>query len=360
MRAFVTGGTGFLGTYLVQLLDREGWDIIALHRPNSDLRALAGCTRVRTVAGDITDIASLRRALPESTEAAFHVAGSAEQLPHSEEPKRYRINHEGTRNVLQVCQEKRIGRLVHTSTIATYDYRAPQPLTEDSPANDWSRDAYIHSKRLAEIEIDKARAGGLDAIVLHPCAIFGAYDKSSWSKLFLEIERGLPLPVAPPGGIDTCHAAGVAAAHLAAFHRAPRNRHYILGGPAVSYLELAQAVARILCRPGPRVTLPAPLFKLFGYAEFAVSALLRRTPVFTPHTITLMSEKFHANSGRAIAELGYCASSLDEMLIDCYCWMVRAGMLSARTSGMATAPVTTPKYPACAGVLLATQPTPPQ
>lgn len=331
MRAFVTGGTGFLGTHLVQLLDKQGWEIIALHRPNSDLRELAACRQVRRVEGDITDINSLRRCLPESVDAAFHVAGSAEQLPHSEEGKRYRINHEGTRNIIQVCQEKRIGRLVHTSTIATYDYRAPQPLTEDSPSNDWSRDAYIHSKRLAEIEIDKARASGLDVIVLHPCAIFGAYDKTSWSKLFLEIERGLPLPVAPPGGIDTCHAAKVAEAHLAAFHRAPRNRHYILGGPAVTFLKLAQAVAHILRRPGPRFALPSSLFKVFGYAEFAVSSLIHRTPIFTPHTITLMSETFYAKSDRAITELGYSPSSLEEMLLECFNWMVETGMLSART-----------------------------
>ena len=46
MKAFVTGGTGFLGTHLIQELDQAGWEIIALHRSHSELTELRKCRRV--------------------------------------------------------------------------------------------------------------------------------------------------------------------------------------------------------------------------------------------------------------------------------------------------------------------------
>jgi nucleoside-diphosphate-sugar epimerase len=330
MKAFVTGGTGFVGTHVIEELERGGWEIVALHRSSSDLSNLERVRSIELTVGDITDIASLRRGMPEGVDAVFHIAGSAGTLPHSQEHTRYGVNHEGTRNVVAVCKEKKIGRLVHTSTIATYDYLAAQPLTEDSPANDWSRDPYIHSKRLAEIEVERGAADGLDVVYVHPCAILGKYDKDTWSKAFKELERGLPLPVSPPGGINVCHARRVAEAHVAAFHRGRRDRHYIVGGPAVTFLELFQNIAKVIQRPGPRVALPAALFKLFGWTEFGISSLLKREPTFTPHTIDLLSVPMYSATTRAVEELGYQPSTVQEAIVSCYEWMLETGMLSAR------------------------------
>ena len=72
MKAFVTGGTGFLGTHLIQELDQAGWEIIALHRGRSDLTELKKCRRVEFAQGDVTDIESIRRGMPEGVDAVFH------------------------------------------------------------------------------------------------------------------------------------------------------------------------------------------------------------------------------------------------------------------------------------------------
>lgn len=327
MRAFVTGATGFLGTHLIRALDREGWEIVALHRPGSDLRELRKCERAELVPGDILDPESLRRGIPEGADAVFHVAGSVAHLPHRQEKTRYEINQRGTRHVVEACLQKKVGRLVHTSTVLTYDFRRPEPFNEDAPPNDWCQDAYARSKRLADIEVEKGVASGLDAVFLHPSAMFGSFDKATWSKMFLEIERGLPLPFAPPGGGSVCHASRVAEAHVAAFHAGPPGRHYILGGPDVTWLDVMKEVSKILGRPGPILRLPTPLFKAYGWTEFGVSTLIGREPMVTPHTIEMLSERVFSDSGRAIRELGYRPSSLEEMLRDCYEWMVDAGML---------------------------------
>lgn len=338
MKAFVTGATGFLGTPLIQELDKDGWDITALHRPSSDLRELKKAKHFHSAVGDILDIESLRRGIPEGVDAVFHVAGSVGNLPHSKEGTRYDVNQKGTQNVVQVCLEKNIRRLIYTSTVVTYDFHAMKPVTERAPYNDWSRDPYVHSKTLAEIEVRKAEAQGLDVVYLHPSAMFGAYDKATWSKMFLEIERGLPLPVAPPGGGSVCHSRKVARAHVDAYYKGGKGSHYILGGPDVTWLQVTQAIARLLGKPEPKIALPISLFKIYGRVEFLASTLVHREPMLTPHTVDILSETIFSDSSLAIREINYQPSSLEEMLKECYDWMLEVGMLKKRDSDLESRP----------------------
>lgn len=327
MRAFITGGTGFLGTHLIQELDAAGWEIIALHRPKSDLTELKKCKKVSFVLGDVTDIESLQRGIPESVDAVFHCAGSVGNLPHSQENSRYVVNQTGTKNVVDVCKEKKVGRIIYTTTVLTYDYRACQPLTDQVPRNLWSKDAYIHSKRLADEEMDKGLADGLDIIYMHPSALFGAYDKDTWSKMFREVKRGLPTPFAPPLTFSVCHARPVAKAHVTAFNKGQRGGHYLLGGPDVSMLEVLQAVAKLLNTKGPTISIPGFLFKIYGWSEFLISSAIGREPMLTPHTIHIFCEKVHCDSTKAITELDYTSTTLNEMLLDCYQWMQKNNLI---------------------------------
>lgn len=327
MKAFITGATGFIGTHIIEELDKDGWEIRALHRSSSNLSELKKCRHVEFALGDITDIESLRRAIPEGIDAVYHVAGSVAHLPHSQENSRYGINQDGTRNLIDVCLEKKVKRFIYTSTVVTYDFHQPGKITENFPKNNWCKDAYVHSKKLAEDEVDKGLEKGLDIVYLHPSAVFGAYDKSTWSKMFLEIERGLPLPFAPPGGGSVCHARKVARAHVEAYYKGRRGAHYILGGPDVSWLLVTQEIAKILKKRGPIAALPEFLFRAYGMLEFWISTIIHREPTLTPHTIDILCEHVYSDSSAAIKELNYQPSSLQEMLQDCYKWMVSVGML---------------------------------
>src|SRR5205085_440843 len=72
MKAFVTGGTGFLGVNVVAELAKRGWEIAALHRKTSDLTYLRRFG-VTLVEGRLDDAESAARALPEDTDVVFHV-----------------------------------------------------------------------------------------------------------------------------------------------------------------------------------------------------------------------------------------------------------------------------------------------
>jgi nucleoside-diphosphate-sugar epimerase len=116
--AFVTGGTGFLGLNLIEQLAARDWQVTALHRPGSDIRLLSRFP-VRRVEGDILDVESLRRTMPQGVDAVFHVAADI-SMWSGHNARQTRINVEGTRHVVETALEAGVRRLVHTSTWNTY------------------------------------------------------------------------------------------------------------------------------------------------------------------------------------------------------------------------------------------------
>ena len=102
--AFVTGGTGFIGINLIELLIDEGWQVTALHRATSNLTYLKRFP-VALAEGSITDPESLERAIPESTDVVFHVAGDT-SLWAKKDAQQNEINIGGTRNMVEVARSK--------------------------------------------------------------------------------------------------------------------------------------------------------------------------------------------------------------------------------------------------------------
>ena len=116
--AFVTGATGFLGLNLVEALLAQGWRVVALHRPDSDLKYLRRLSAERAV-GDVTHAPSVRRAMPQGVDAVFHAAGDT-SLWSGHNAAQDRVNVDGTRNVVGAALERRARRFVHTSSISAY------------------------------------------------------------------------------------------------------------------------------------------------------------------------------------------------------------------------------------------------
>jgi dihydroflavonol-4-reductase len=329
MRAFVTGPNGFLGIHLLQELAKEGSEIVAFHRPTSDISDLRRIPGVTYAVGDVRDLDSVLAGMPMGVDAVFHAAGSVGFLSPEEEKSQYDINELGARNLVSAAFARSARRFIYTSTVLTYDWG--RRITEQSPPNTAATYSYIHSKYLAEREVESAIAKGLDVVIIHPSAIFGAYDKATWSQAFHAIYNGRLL-AAPPGGASFCHMRKVAEAHVSALHRGRTGEHYVLGGADATFLEVTQEIAKILGRSGPRFALPAPLFRRFGRLEFWLSRMLGRKPVFTPALADIMCETILCDSKKAISELGYQPSSLQTMLMDCYEWMVETKMLPAGTA----------------------------
>ena len=322
--AFVTGATGFLGLNIIRQLTEQGWQVTALHRASSNLTYLKRFP-VTLAVGEIEEAASLDKAMPEGLDTVFHVAGDV-SFWSGHRARQLRTNVEGTRNMVAAAQHKGAKRFIHTSTIAVY---GQQPGTFDETAPHLGKSSpigYLHSKALAEEEVRKVIARGLDAVILNPANIVGPYDLSNWSRLFRLVSEG-KLPGVPPGRAPFCHVAEVARAHLTAFERGRTGENYILGGTEASYVEAFAVVGKLLGHPVPKKPLPAFALALVGRLGELSSRLTHKEPDMTPEMATLLSSAILCHSEKAARELGYQAVPLQTMFEDCYRWMVAEGMI---------------------------------
>lgn len=325
LTAFVTGGTGFIGLNLVEQLIAEGWRVVALHRPRSDpqpLRKLGA----DLAEGDILDRASLERALPEETDAVFHVAGNT-SLWAPANARQTRENVDGTRNMAGVALARGVRRMIHTSTVNVYGFQDGR-VTEDSPRlgrNSWIN--YFRSKALAEDEVRSAIEHGLDAVILNPAAVVGPYDAGNWSRLFTLIHERR-LPGVPSGAASFAHSREVVRAHVAAFEKGRRGENYLLGGADATYLEVARVVGALTDRKVPRRAAPDLLLRVVGRVNHLRSLVTRREPDLSPESVALVTKRVLCSSEKAERELGFRPVSLRTMLEDCHRWMVETGRLS--------------------------------
>lgn len=324
--AFVTGGTGFVGINLVKRLTSEGWSVTALHRPTSNLDHLRRFP-VRLVAGDLTDTASLERAVPEGVDTVFHVAADLSFAAAGEE-QQYRSNVLGTRHLLGIARRRGARCFVHTSTLGTYggrpgiiDERSPQ-LGGTSPLH------YSRSKWLAEEEVRRAASEGFNALILNPGGILGPYDSRTWGAFFFLVRDGL-LPYAPDQGhMVWCHVDDVVGAQVAASTRGRRGENYILGGESAPLHVVAAEMAALLGIPNRTRPLPTALLADLARAQAAIAEHTGEPAIYTPDIVEVFSDTYVCRSDKAAGELGYRTHTLREMLTDCHRWLSDEGLLA--------------------------------
>lgn len=322
--AYVTGSTGFLGLNIVECLKEEGWNVIALRRKTSNTRDLdrMGVTQVE---GDVTDIESLRRSMPDKVDAVFHVAADTGMWSKLNE-RQNRINIDGTRNVVQVALEKQVGRFIHTSSIGAFGNIHGPVIDETTPscALD-SKINYYRSKYFAEQEVFKGIEKGLDAVILNPAQIVGPYDYNYTPLMFDTIKKGGMMAV--PRGSTVCgHVKDYARAHVAAYHKGRTGERYLLGGVHATYGELFQSIGRIVNRKTPTLAFPAWLMNGIAVIMDKVSRVTNKEPLLCPEKVVLLNNPVRISSKKAEQELGFRTCSLDDMFLDSYQWMKQVGL----------------------------------
>jgi dihydroflavonol-4-reductase len=324
--ALVTGATGFVGSNVAAALAERGTQVRVLRRTTSRLDALEGVP-VEYVVGDILDPDSLTTAML-GCKLVFHVAATAQYWRVGKETV-YRVNVEGTRNVMQAALSAGVERVVFTSSVAALGYPRRGNLMDESQAfpsalNWWP---YGHSKHLAELEVQKAVAQDLPAVIVNPTIIIGPRDLNFVSGSLIRASVKGQLRVVPPGGSNVVHVDDVIAGHLAAAERGRVGERYILGGENLSHWETAEIIASVTGGPRPWLVLPywslAPLARLID----AFNSLSRRPPLVTGGQIRLGSETFYVDSEKAVRELGLPQTPFRRAVMDAYSWYRARGLL---------------------------------
>lgn len=323
--AFVTGATGFIGINLIDALVAAGWEVTALHRPTSDLKQLAKRPVARAV-GNIVEPATLSGLVPEGADAVFHCAADLNVWSRGNELQ-YLINVEGTRNVVAAALAAGARRFVHTSSVSAWgliDGRIDETVKQrgwDSWIN------YQRTKWLAEEEVREGIGKGLDAVILNPCQVVGAYDVHGWGRMIRMVDAGT-LPGVPPGSGSFAHVGAVARAHIAAAEKGGTGENYLLGGADHSYAEFVATIARILGRRKRRFVVPAPLLMLSARLGAFRALFTGREPTVTPEGARLAIRRQFADCSKAVRELGYEIVPLDDMVHECIDWLRRGALIA--------------------------------
>jgi len=324
--AFVTGGTGFLGLNLIEQLTAQDWQVTALHRPSSDVRLLTEFP-VKLVEGDILEPQSLRRAVPQSVHAVFHVAADI-SMWSGNNARQTRINVEGTRNVVDAAISAGAGRLIHTSTWNTYGIWQGEISEERPQRGGESRANYDRTKLLGEEEVRKGIARGLDAVIINPSHIMGRYDRKGWAQLIIMAQERW-MPGVPPGAGTFCHAEAVARAHIAAVERGRPGANYLMSGADATFVELFAVINEVTGARVPLRALPAVLFRAPARLAAAWAAVTGNEPAMTPEGVEVAIARARVTSRRAEQELGYRPAPLRTLVEDSWRWLLAEGVLKA-------------------------------
>lgn len=323
-QAFVTGATGFVGINLVDELVARNWQVTCLVRRGSNT-SLIGRRPVGLATGSITDIDSLREAMPPAVDVVFHVAGDT-NLWSRNNARQTANNVDGTRNMCAVALEKGAKRFVHTSTISAWGL-IDGPITEDTPQQggaSWIN--YQRSKYLAEQEVKQAIARGLDAVILNPGAIVGAQDSHTWARLFLMVAED-ELPGIPPGGVSFTHVREVVKAHIAAAEKGATGENYVLGGTDATMRDFVAEIARRLGKSRVPPVVPLAVLKVMGRLYALKGLLTGREPPVTPEAAAMAAKSNPCPSLKAQRELGYRPVPLADMVADCADWLIAQGYI---------------------------------
>ncbi len=226
MTVLVTGGTGLVGSRLLRRFVEAGIETRGLVRAGKQLP-----TGVTAVEGDILDSGTLPAALDGVTDV-IHLAAL---FRTSDEDQVWRVNRDGTRNLIAAIREGAPhARIVMASTSNVYTAALTHPAREDDPLSPWA--AYPASKIEAEREL---QASGLNASVVRLPFVYGDGDGHLEALPAMAADRGWH----PARKLATAHHADVAAAFRLALMGAFDGRIVNIADEApLSIYELAQVV----------------------------------------------------------------------------------------------------------------------
>jgi len=316
----VTGGAGHLGNVLVRTLLEKGEKVRVLVLPGEDVSSLEGLD-YETVEGNILDPVQLRKAM-EGVDLVYHMAALV-AITSDKYELMYRVNVEGTRNVIEACREMGVRRLVYTSSIHALG-RAEDGITMDETIEfDQTNPsgAYDRTKAIASALVQEAAKSGLDAVIVLPTGVIGPSDfrRSEMGEMLLVWMQETP-SISTDGAYDFVDVRDVAEGHILAASLGRSGEAYLLSGTQVTvsdYRQLVQEAAGIRSHeikiPGWFVKFIAPL------AEFFYK-ITRTRPRITRYAIETLLSNSRVTCIKAEKELGYRRRPLRETVADTVQW----------------------------------------
>lgn len=168
-----------MGAYILKELVQQGYNVRAIKRSSSRLPFFIDAEvlrKVEWVEGDILDVISLADAM-EGVDTVIHCAAIV-SFHHSDRSQMYRVNVEGTKNVVNVALEQQVQRFVYISSVAAIGRKITGTVVDESAKweNNKANTHYAISKFYAELEVWRGFSEGLQGVILNPATVLGYGD----------------------------------------------------------------------------------------------------------------------------------------------------------------------------------------
>jgi len=312
MKILITGATGLVGSAVARRFIAENQTVLALYRPDSDrslLKDIEG--NIQWIEGDILDISSLETAI-DGVDFVVHTAAVVSFVPRDRKMM-YKVNVEGTANVVNVCLKYKTQKFCQVSSIAALgrpDSRKVIPgqdvlldetqRWEDSPENS----EYAKTKHLAELEVWRGIAEGLNAVIVNPTLILGEGDwtKSS-TQIFRYVYRENPFYT---GGIaNYVDVKDVAEVIFQLLFSDISSERFLLSGGSISYRDLFNTIADSMKKKRPSYEVGSGLAAVIWRLEAVRTWLMGTKPLITKETAQSGARRIRYNNEKIKKALGF-------------------------------------------------------
>jgi len=327
MTMFITGGTSSIGRILIKELGKEGTPMRVLVRKSSNLAGLQ-LPGVEFVYGDVTDPDAVRRGMEDCHQVTHLAAIVGHNVPESEW---WRVNRDGSRNVLQIAFDLQVESMVQVSSISTLNPTAPGEIADETRPVDTSKylNLYQKTKHAADEIAREFAAKGLPVKIVYPTFGYGCSQASSHPSMheqtLLRMAAGKPTAVMGSGKNRLCLAyykdtvAGILLAHK----KGKVGEDYILGNDNLTFVELWVAIAEVLGKQPPKRRIPLPLLK----AGAAGSRFITGKSLFPPEFFDMLCENWCFSNQKAREQLGFQPHSFRDGIAETWAEYKEQGFL---------------------------------
>lgn len=326
MKTLITGGNGFIGSHLVERLLNHDFQVKCLVRKTSNLRWIQELP-IEFVYGDITDLDSLLPIVPH-VDFVFHLSGA---LRANKESEFYRVNSEGTKNLLQACKQNNpdLKRFIYVSTQA-----AAGPATNGIPLseNDLPQpiSTYGKSKQLAE-QVVMEYQKFFPVTIVSPPSVYGPRDDD-----ILEVFKYIKFGIKPLIGkqeklVSIIHVHDlVRGIQAAAEHSSAENELFFLAhNQPCSWRELEDTIASVMDKRAMTIRLPVFMLDVAAYLSELVAKIFKKTAILNLDKANEMKQNFWLiDPSKAEQQLGFRAEiPLETGMKETYQWYRHQGWL---------------------------------
>jgi nucleoside-diphosphate-sugar epimerase len=312
----VTGGTGFLGSYIIKHLVEKGYAVRAIRRSNKLPFWIPKeiFDKVEWIEGDVLDVVSLEDAM-EGVDTIIHSAAVV-SFVKKDRKEMYQANVEGTANVVNIALEKNVKRLVYISSVAALGRSAggghvnEEKKWEESKVNTH----YAKSKYKAELHVWRGISEGLDAVILNPSTILGYGDwNSSSCAIFKNIHKGFKWYT--PGINGFVDVDDVAKAAILIMESTISEQRFIVNGDTWPFKKLQDTIADDFGKKRPAKEATAFLMRIAWRMEALKSLFTGKKPLLTKESARVAQSKTWFENDKILKALpGFSFTPLEETI----------------------------------------------